>query len=434
MNTPMNLRLNGWINGLALLGMVLLYASTGFWFVGGSSLKQAMMLGAIGLIALRFVAVPPGQRGNVLAGAAIGLAFTVYFLCHAYVRQHQIFDTQNLLFWIINVILFVFGFALPKLETDLRNIPTWMLLIAAILALASAVVFLGASGKTSLNTGAVQRELDIEGAMTPVGLAVNFGYVAAACAAVAMVLPGLLWRLIWSAAALAAMAAVLSTGSRGPLLWFAVLVVILFSSGARSVGAKVARLTLVCLVVGAVFGLGYAVSQQLAGQPHESRIAFGLARVFGTLEANSMVGTLSDRDLIWNDLEHRMNEWMVFGDTGYLTAEYPHNQLLEWVYRYGLVGLIAAAVSLAAFFRALFLAFATRSRVSLSFVVLALFLFNWLISMFSTNLDSARFLFAGFGLLCAMLRSRSNRLEPEPAQTLEATAAAEGDVPAAVSN
>ena len=98
---------------------------------------------------------------------------------------------------------------------------------------------------------------------------------------------------------------------------------------------------------------------------------------------------------------------MFFGQANYIP--YPHNQILEIIMRWGIFGLPILVISVMSFKKSLHTMLKRPAKNSFIFLISMLFIFTYLQSMTSLNLDHNRFLWLGFGFLLGYKKFKLSR-------------------------
>jgi len=93
-----------------------------------------------------------------------------------------------------------------------------------------------------------------------------------------------------------------------------------------------------------------------------------------------------------------LNDFIIFGKKNY--SPYPHNQFIEIIMRWGLIGIFLLVFSIFNFFKSFrILKYYSIYNHSFIFLILMLFIFSYLQSMTSLSLEMNRFLWLGFGFI-----------------------------------
>lgn len=98
---------------------------------------------------------------------------------------------------------------------------------------------------------------------------------------------------------------------------------------------------------------------------------------------------------------------MILGQQYY--KPYPHNQFLEIIMRWGIIGLPILTISIISFLKCIKKIYKKPSKSTLIFLICTLFIFTYLQSMTSLSLDNNRLLWLGFGFFLG----KSNQSEKQ---------------------
>ncbi len=375
-------------------------SSSGFWFFGGNIVKYALLFLGFILI-LNSCRISGKQNLAKVTLFSITLAsIFVLFLAFSWIRNHQIFQFQNLIFIGIIYSLMCCGFVFGLRENMEINFSRWQLLVLALLIVTASGMYAMKANEYSFHT--VNRSIGVEGVMSPVGLSIGFGFLAQISILFVLFGKTASSKLIFVPACLAGISALVLTATRGPLLWLGLfnsflVSIIIWRSNQRM------KIILTIFAV-AILGFVGVVLVYKFDLPLADRVRLMEARILGTFSPYGYIET-SERDLIWLNLANTWESWIVFGQKNY--RGYPHNQFLEWTTRFGLIGLAVSFLSLLSFLYSLFKLKTYEFRLTLGHVILGLFCLSFLISMLSMPLEHSRFLFLGFGYVLGVLLSRT---------------------------
>lgn len=331
--------------------------------------------GLVHLVLSRFQSHVPAYLAIILASSMAG-----YFAAPAYS-----YASSKRVSWLMTSLLIVGGYWLLK---RWRHRRLWIILTIVLGLAVLATAAIGVNGRLGNNTIATGRALG-----------------AALVVLVLLILTAprrkIAHSLVYGALAAGLATALLATGSRGPVLTAALVVLML--------GAKLAskgRAMRAALALGAIF-LGYQLLQTADDQ--------GASRVASTL-SGEIDGTETRRPR-WLDALHAIADhplgvgWGNFRnvtDVGTGERQYPHNLLLEiyveagWVT--GTVFLIALITCLVVLWKW------SHDRIDLALLSLALFLF--MNAMVSGDINDNRPMWVLFGM-CLAINAANRAASPQ---------------------
>jgi O-antigen ligase len=111
---------------------------------------------------------------------------------------------------------------------------------------------------------------------------------------------------------------------------------------------------------------------------------------------------------MWHSYASTFEQWIVFGEKGYVG--YPHNQWVEILARFGLLGIPMLVMSIVLFCRVCWDVVTRKIHPDVEFSLIAiLFVYSYLQSMSSLSLQVNRALWLGFGYLIGYFVEQSKR-------------------------
>lgn len=380
---------------LILLGLVLMFGSFGWFFIGGNVLRYVFLL--LGFVLLILVSLKR-QQWRLLRHAgfiALSVATFAVLLVIMYLREH-VFSYQALVFQCVVFALFVSG-GLLGARAQLNKIELTFsqsaLLIAFVvpgmlgfLRYAEQLAFYGASR----DFGSIE--------LNPVGLA----YATSVLCVVMLfgVFVGRNWivKSIFGGASLVVFFALASSASRGAFVFLLVTIFVVVFALLLKKQLSWSRAFFILLLLPLA---GFLTLYIFAGQWHFlERFDILFNRLVSTY--NYLIGE-SSRDMATearfvNQKFYLLNwrDWFLFGTFGYVG--YPHNQFIEWAARFGLIGTSIGVFFFVVFVRTIKIFIFSARRVPQEiFLFFPLLLFSYLQSMTSLSLDMNRALFFAMG-------------------------------------
>ena len=229
----------------------------------------------------------------------------------------------------------------------------------------------------------------------PVGIAFGFGTCMAVALALLMFDRSPWARLVNAVVLLVLARGLLLTGSRGALLSFVCVAVILAICKNRYLTIThrvwfLIAIGLVCALVAVwLTAGGFAVEQ----------MNFYLRRLESLSTGDDMAANA--RLVTWQMYAEQFRSWALLGLRPY-TGDYPHNFFYEWWLRFGLLGLGASLLALWAVFRSVVLMW-RRSLPPLSYAMIGVLLFGFINAQFNLALEFNRAFWLGIGFAAVTL-------------------------------
>lgn len=399
---------------LLICGILISSSSQGWYFLGGGDVARYLALGTgvVLLLLASFARSPfPGPRLLLMAGSAASVG--VVGIVHAVALKQDVFDGASPLIHFIAFVHLLVGLSLGDSWRPAATRGSDRFVLVGLLL---SMVSMAGTFVHGVNFGQGEGgRLFGAGEFSPISVAYYHGVIFVCAASVALASGSKMVRLASAIAALLAAAVSIATGSRGGFLWMTVVLVWAF----WAIGVRGKRIVL------SLTGIGGAVlvvvGSVLAGSSPFREAVLPRAEVWGqrmqSLYESFVYGEIDqsseDRIALMGRYVSEPSIAFPFGEFGY--AGYPHNQFVEWYARFGVIGVVASALSLVLLFRVLkFKRLLGRSRDREILVVSACFLFAYFQSMTSLSLEMNRSLWLGFGFSIGighrlLRRNRSSR-------------------------
>ncbi|MGK0489303.1 MAG: O-antigen ligase [Candidatus Endobugula sp.] len=398
---------------LLTIGVISLCWSVPMFFIaGGVSRIGSLVFGffSIGLAAL--------IRSGLSLDRYLVLFFTTgsYFLLLALqskIQEHQIWhDSRQIIFSLVCLFLFWFGFILGKSKVKTVNVEReWILVFFGMLGMLAVMGFLRFVKKISFY--GVERGFG-DNSLNPVGVAYYMMCLTLTYLAIGVYTPTLWRKILFFAVSGLALLAALSSASRGALL-AGILALIYFSVlNRRRVKWSVKSLLttvvgiLTMLIIGWVsYYENYAISERI------ELLIERINHMFMAFTGEASDASMSARELIWNYYIQNIEAWIFFGERGY--SDYPHNQFLEILVRFGLLGVPLLLMSVFVFIWVLHHLLKSKRQYDLEFSLISiLFIFSYLQSMTSLSLQINRVMWLGFGYFLGVFFNKIHRNLSQP--------------------
>ena len=386
---------------LAVFGLVLMYISPGFAWLGGGMLRFAAL--ATGFLAVGAAALfRCGARierywliGMIAGAVLVG----VLLLTRA--RDHHT-ETQGLLFILVSFCLFLFGYVLGERKArPVEEFGRWN--AAALFAVSIVPLYFFLRFLNSIAFFGFERDYGIA-ELNPIGVAYMAGVLCQVFGVLALFSRDHWMRFPFLGLAGGAFLIVLTSGSKGALLYILLTgALIAFHFLWRG---KLTRRSIAWLGIGlCILTVGYAVlgSRDIA---IFDRIAFMQERYKTTV--HYFYGISGDESIearlrMWNTYLQDPIEWVFAGRRHYVG--YPHNQFVEFIVRFGVIGFFLLGFSLYMLFFAARLFVNRRIPLDVELMlILCVFFFSYLQSMSSLSLEMNRSLWLCFGFLLGFSR------------------------------
>lgn len=325
--------------------------------------------------------------------------YSSILLIWPYLRGHPDAGLLPTVFSLIIFCLFFAGYFIGR-SSRAKGLPTVGLVHLAFIILAAISSYKYLSFVKQMTFAGGGRDLDTG---NPVGVAYIFTTFCIVLIYLFILYKSFVVKAVALFGLIFAALIVVSTGSRGAVLWGSVaffyifFVLILHGRLRITLGRVLGSMLLVLLGVFLVYGLSlvnYAVAERW------DLMAARFTGLFGTLLGDgsdmSTVGRLYKYSYYFNSYD----QWLLLGEKGYFG--YPHNQFLEIVVRFGLYGVPLLILSLYALFKTIYFSLFNRVKDNLSvewYLFSLLFIFCYLQSMTSLSLEINRGLWLGMGFL-----------------------------------
>lgn len=385
---------------LWLFGMLVLFGNGAISHAMGEYVRYASLAGGFLIIfgsALKRGAFVRKSINYIFLSLLCG--YSVILFMWPYLREHLSAGVFQSTFSLIIFCLFIAGYLIGKSSrSDALPLVGIVHLGFILIAALSSYNYLGYVKHITFSGGG--RDLETG---NPVGIAYIFTLFSLVLLYLLVLYKNTGVKLVAGFGLIFAGLIVMSTGSRGAVLWggcaCAYVLFVLFRSGRiRLTLGKLAFAVGAVLVGGLLIYLLSLVNYAVAERWHILAHRFiGLFRTMSG-EGNDMatIGRLYIYDFYLNTF----SQWIFIGSHNY--SSYPHNQILEILVRFGLYGIPLLLLSLFAFSRMLYFSIFNVRGVFLNrewYLFALLFVFCYLQSMSSLSLEINRGLWLGMGYL-----------------------------------
>jgi len=369
--------------------------STNAYFLFGNSLKYFSLL--IGFLSIVWGGVKIKKPNRFYNFFGISICLYILYLLLAHLNHQKTLESQNILFSVVCYVLLLVGYlyGCSKISTVyLKN--RYKLLFSILVILGSLAFYLNQTAYL-ISSSEGMRDLGDEN-LNPVGLAYSHS----------LLVIFLFWifeqtnnRIVKGVVCLSIFSAfmvVISTLSRGAIVFLIIFFIIFYFRGiklnSRILLSGLKGLIGLVVLFTAVF---FMTKENEFIQLKFEALSHRFETLFGYTSSNVEDLSAVAREDVYVYFFNNLSEFTL-GQYNY--SYYPHNQFLEILMRWGLFGLPLLFFSLIVFkkgvkyFKKDFL-----KKNPVFFLVVSLFLFSYLQSMTSMNLEMNRMLWFGFGFI-----------------------------------
>jgi hypothetical protein len=381
---------------LVIGGLIALHLAQATYFLLGNNAR-------LGMLGVGFLAIVAGsllragrllvERGPFLLLALLPMALLA---AQTHFLKHRFESELGWVFLGIAASLFLCGIALGYSESRAPHRPAlYLTTVATGFGIVAMLLFLRFIETISLLTVA-RTFADTE--LNPIAVGYAHMVLCMVFLLLALLARGWILRTVALAAAVTAFGLVVSSASRAILVWGALASIIMILAVLRRSDTIHKRRLLMVAVIGCVAvlvagGLWLGASIGERAQILMSRWEELLAGVRGEKVDNSLMA----REQMWRFYLENPQAWWPFGERFY--QGYPHNQWIEWIARFGVIGIPFAMLSMVAIFYAWRVLWSRRNLSTEALVVLGGFLVGYFQSITSLSLEMNRVMWLGYGYL-----------------------------------
>jgi O-antigen ligase len=394
-----------------IIGLVMLHWSQAMYFVGGQSARMGSLVIGFGLIVWAAFLRAGGQIGKHLPFFVLTGSYFILLAMLTRFQDHAIwYDRQQQIFTVVCIFLFWSGYILAREKRhDFVSANQLSLVGVGFLALLCLMRFLQFVKLISFE-GSVRGYGDTT--LNAVGVAFANTCLALVFLTLAILNKNLLRKALYLLVAFAAVFVVLSSASRGAIIWGSLAMVFFFVLNRHrryltGRGLLVALLSMLLILPALVvlYQSNYAIAERMDILIDRYSQLFDLFRKYGGGDSDRSIGA---RQYAWTSYLSTFDQWIIFGEKR--QYGYPHNQWLEIFIKFGLLGIPMFLMSIVLFFKISWSAVREKLHPDVEFSIIAtLFMFGYLSSLSSLSLQVNRVLWLGFGYLLGYYLERSNR-------------------------
>ncbi len=396
---------------LVIVGLVLMYWSQSIYFVAGNAIRVGSIVAGFFLIMLASIIRAKFSVLNHLPMLLLSGAYFVALALLSKVQNHAIvYDSTQIVFNIMCLMLFCAGYVLAvEKGEDFLSSKHWSFVVVALVAAVALMAFMRFVKQISF--AGASRDY-AETGLNPVGVA-----YANMCLSLIFLVLGVLSESVWRkvlyilVGSLASFI-VLSSASKGAVLWGAgaiVYFVILTRHrryfSLKNLGFLFLGIAIVVPILFVFYKTNYGIAERIDVLIDRFELMF-LSLAGGPVTDGSSMS----REYMWLSYLNSLSEWVFLGERNY--QGYPHNQWLEMLVRFGLLGLPMLFMSILVLSNLMWRTLRFRFHPDLEYSVIAtLFVFSYLQSMSSLSLHMNRALWLGFGYFLGYMFVNRRRMK-----------------------
>lgn len=381
-----------------VIGLILLFSNVALYFISGIIIRYiALFLGIL------FIFLAAYKRGKHLVPRLMPffLFSLIYISILAIISvfQNQVisYDRIKQIFAIIIVGCFFSGYLLSKSKIYfIENFKSWKVRGLTVVVIFALIGFL--RYYESISFYGTARGYGEDTALNPVGVAFTFTLLLLVYFVLAISSQNIFDKVLYGLGMILATAIVVTTASRGAIIW-GILTIIFFMASSRIKKIKFSKF-FILLLFGILF-LGFLFlffSKNVILMESFEILIKRFSGIFGAFDKSTAGLDISANSRVeyWKHYISIFPDWIFFGEKYY--RGYPHNQYLEILVRFGLLGIPLLVLSLFVMgqFMNSFLLKKKQRDFELA-IISAIFLFAYLSSLTSLNLEMNRAMWFGLG-------------------------------------
>ena len=394
------------LDNVLFLALLMLFGSSPIAYLLGGVFKWIGLVG--GFLLIVYVAFNKAIRSRRLGACIpfIAVSTFYFFLLEGLGFLNNHYSTrsvQGIVFSVVVFALFISGYLIAQSKSTLSSMKTSILeVVFSVLFIVSSIKYI--EYVALLNFQVQGRLLDGGDAGNPVGIAYQFSILLIIFLYLSVKQSNILHRLVFLIAAITALLVIMTTESRGAIVALSLGSGLVFfagiSNGSLMSILRAKKNTIKNIIVFVLGGLVSFVGYSLYSANYvllEKYMA-----VYKRFQSLSLMlsGSGGDRSAqnrldIYASFLNRMSDWIILGDRN--LSGYPHNQFLEIMCRWGLLGIPLLIASIYAFSRLVLIIFSKKFKTSELWFMSLLFAFSYTQSQTSLSLDMNRALFLSMG-------------------------------------
>lgn len=384
---------------LLTIGLILLLSNVSFYFLFGIIVRYAALLFGILLI---FYAAWKRGKSYISKTAPLFLLFGIYFGLLgvlSFLQGHAVsYDYKKQIFSLIAFGCFCSGYLLAVSKSaNIQNFKSWKVRACTVITIFSMIGFI--QYYESISFHGTARGYGSDTALNPVGIAFLYTSLLLVFFILTILSRNIIDRILYAIAMILSAAVIVTTASRGALIWATCTILFYFVSQ-RAKYFKFKNFLFVLIFSAIVFSSGAILFSNniILGESIDILIKrfSSLLDVFNNSKVSQSDVSANARLYYWEYYFKNFSDWILFGEKNYVG--YPHNQYLEILVRFGLLGI---PLLLFSFYVIINLAKRFTRKLSVYdievSIILVVFLFSYLSSLSSLSLEVNRGLWLGLG-------------------------------------
>ena len=381
-----------------VIGLILLFSNVALYFISGIMIRYLALL--MGILCIFFAAYKRGKHHihKIIPFCLFSLIyFVILALISVFQNQAISYDRIKQIFAIIIIGCFFSGYLLSTTKIHfIENFKSWKVRGLTVVIIFGLIGFL--RYYESISFYGTMRGYGTDTALNPVGVAFTFSLLFIVYFVLTISSQNIFDKVLFGLGMTLSTAIVVTTASRGAIIW-AILTIIFLVTSNRIKKIKLSKF-FILLLFGIIF-LGFVFLFFSNNVILIESFEILIERFSGLLGASNKTASGLDisansRIEYWNHYASIFSDWILFGERFY--NGYPHNQYLEILVRFGLLGIPLLILSL--FVMGQFIhsfLFKKKERDFELTLVSAIFLFAYLSSLSSLNLEMNRAMWFGLG-------------------------------------
>ncbi len=381
-----------------VMGLILLFSNVALYFISGIMVRYFALL--TGILFIFFAAYKRGKHHihKIIPFCLISL---IYFMILAFISffQNQAisYDRVQQIFAIIILGCFFSGYLLSTSKIYfIENFKSWKVRGLTVVIIFGLIGFL--RYYESISFYGTMRGYGEDTALNPVGVAFTFTLLFMVYLVLTMSSQNILDKILYGLGMTLSIAIVATSASRGAIIWAILTIIFLLVSG-RIKKIKLSKFFFLLLFGILFLGFVYLFFSNSVILIESFEILISRFNgLFGNYNstASGLDMSANARFEYWNHYASIFSDWIFFGERFY--SGYPHNQYLEILVRFGLLGIPLLVFSLFVISQVIYRFLIKKEKKDFELVLIsAIFLFGYLSSLSSLSLEVNRALWLGLG-------------------------------------
>lgn len=389
-------------------GIVWLYWSQSVYFVLGNTARLGSLAGGLIFIAMSAYIRTKGRIAENIPFVLLSSCYFALIQLLTLLQGHACWrNPRQLMFIATTFALFIGGYLIARGKK--RGFTSAGHLSFAVTG-GVAIIFLLAFLRYVQDISFAGSERSFGGTtLNPVGVAYANTCLMLVFLVLGFLSKNVIYKAIYFTVSALALFVVFSSASRGAIIWGCATVIFMIVLNRKR---KYFSPKGIFMIVGSVlvalpvllflYKTNYAIGERL--DILFERFESMFYQLIG--DYRSTDAAVSARQATWNFYFNNFSMWILGGEKNY-SGYYPHNQWLEILVRYGLLGVPLLFMSLCLMVGLCWDSLRRRSHPDVEFtLIVVLFMYSYLQSMSSLSLDVNRSLWLGFGYLIGYFQEK----------------------------